>query len=72
MSSSEEKWKISLLSAVIFFLVASPMLFRIVNAITSSIGFVLANDGCPTYLGLFVHAIVFMLIVRLTMDYQIL
>jgi hypothetical protein len=71
MATSQEKWKISAFSAVLFFIVASPFLYSLVNSITSRLGLPIANNGCPTYLGLFIHALVFMLLVRLSMDYQL-
>ena len=69
MATSNEKWSISAYSAVLFFIIASPFLYSVVNSVTSQVGLVLASGGCPNYLGLFVHAIVFMLIVRLSMGW---
>jgi hypothetical protein len=49
------KVKYSLYSTLIFFLVANPMTFRVVNSIIPGV----ARDGCPTALGLFLHSVVF-------------
>ena len=67
MATSEEKWQISLLSAVVFFVVASPFLFGLVNSLTSRLGLRILVGGVPTYLGLAIHAAVFMLITRAMM-----
>jgi len=73
MSTSTEKWNISLYSGAIFFLIASPFLFEFVNNLFSrfipQFNLVIANNGCPTMLGLFIHSIVFVLVTRLSMEY---
>jgi hypothetical protein len=50
------KFKFSLYSALLFFLIANPATFRITNSIIggTSVG------GCPTAFGLFVHTVVFL------------
>lgn len=76
MSSSEEnksytskdKWIVSLISGLLFLLIASPFLFQFTNGITSSFGLTLASpSGCPNLGGLVLHSLVFMLVVRLLM-----
>lgn len=47
---------ISLLSAVIFLVIASPMMYKITSTI---FGNAVAVGGCPTVLGLFLHSFVF-------------
>jgi len=66
--TSKDKWVIALLSGLLFLLVASPFLFNVVNGATSSFGMTIADhNGCPNLGGLMLHAIVFMLIIRLLM-----
>ena len=55
----EKKMWISLMSAVLFYIVANPQTFKVVDGI---IGGVANSSGCPTGLGLFIHALVFFLI----------
>ena len=70
MATNTEKWSISAFSALLFFAVASPFVYSLVNSLTSRLGLVLASEnGCPNYLGVFVHALVFMIIVRLAMGF---
>jgi hypothetical protein len=49
------KVKYSLYSALIFFLVANPATFRVVNSLIPGV----AVNGCPTAMGLLLHTIVF-------------
>jgi hypothetical protein len=51
------KVKYSLYSALIFFLVANPATFRVVNSLIPGV----AVNGCPTAMGLLLHTIVFFL-----------
>jgi hypothetical protein len=56
----EQKFTISLLSALLFFIVANPDTFRLMRSILGS--WVSGPNGCPTTAGLILHTIVFMLI----------
>jgi hypothetical protein len=51
------KVKYSLYSALIFFLVANPATFRVVNSLIPGV----AVNGCPTPGGLLLHTVVFFL-----------
>lgn len=63
--SSSQKWIASLVSAFVFFVIASPMMYKFVNSITSKIGFSTASeDGLPNVGGLLLHSLVFLLIIR--------
>ena len=57
----EKKFLISLMSALIFFIVASPELFVFVRRIFGV--WVASPNGCPSTAGLALHALVFLLIV---------
>ena len=56
-----EKFLISVLSAVLFFIVAHPQTFRLVRGLVGD--WVSNAAGCPTLLGLLLHSIVFFFIV---------
>jgi integral membrane sensor domain MASE1 len=63
-----KKWMIALVSAVIAVLVFSPFAFKLVNSLTSSLGFEVSSaKGRPTMIGLLVHGLVYLLIVRALM-----
>lgn len=67
--SSQDKWIASIIAGLLFLLIASPFLFNAVNSITSSFGLVICDkSGCPNMAGLVLHAVVFVLIVRLLMN----
>ena len=51
------KVKYSLYSALIFFLVANPATFRVVNTLIPGV----AVNGCPTSFGLLLHTFAFFL-----------
>ena len=57
----EQKFIISLMSALVFFIVANPDTFRLMRRILGS--WVSGPNGCPTTPGLILHTLVFMLIV---------
>lgn len=60
------KMKISLMSAAIFYIIASPKTFIFVNRLVG--GWVSSASGCPTPLGLLLHSAVFLGIIYLTMN----
>lgn len=53
----ELKLKYAMMSAVLFLLVSSPQMYKLTNSIINT-----SVNGCPTDLGLLVHAFVFMLL----------
>ena len=57
----KKKFIISVVSALIFFIVANPETFKITRKVLGS--WVASSDGCSTMFGLIFHAFVFMLIV---------
>ena len=66
--SNMDKWRVSVLSGLIFLLISSPFLYRLVDrTVGSVVGYKVANDGCPTTYGLLLHTVVFVLVVRLLM-----
>ena len=73
MPSSEQKWKISFFSVLIFLLVVNPYTYKLVQKVLGPIIGKIADPstGCPTTLGLFVHTVVYLLIVRGSMEFRI-
>lgn len=65
--TSSMKWWMAISLAILFFLIASPVAYNFTNAVWTSIGLpsLLNGPGCPNILGVFVHAIVFAIIVRI-------
>jgi len=65
--TSKDKWIIAIISGLLFLLIASPFLFSAVNDIIGLCGITTAKCGCPTVGGLLLHAVIFVLAVRLLM-----
>ena len=61
MVSQQKKILISLMSALVFFVVANPETFLFIRRYAGA--WVASSTGCPTNRGLFLHTIVFMLVV---------
>ena len=59
--SQRDKLMISVISAVVFFIVANPETFKLVRGVVGS--WVATPTGCPSMTGLVLHAVVFMLAV---------
>lgn len=63
------KWQISLFSALIFILVVHPMTYKLTQKLFGGlIGRVSDASGCPTTIGLALHTLVYILLVRGSMD----
>ena len=68
--SNYDKWWISLRNALLFFIVSSPFLYKLVNqTLGKLLGFSIATgSGCPTGTGLVLHTIVFAILLRGLME----
>jgi hypothetical protein len=69
----------ALTAGLLFFLVSSPMTYKLVDSVIGSLAravvpgyshfFTIAHAGCPTTYGLFVHSAVFSIVVYLMMKH---
>lgn len=66
-----QKWKYTLLTTLIFLLIANPYTYTLVNSLLSKFVKIASPSGCPTSAGLLIHAIVFTLILRFIMEFNI-
>lgn len=63
-----DKWIIAVILGLVFALLAAPFTFRLTNALFSGFGVpTMDGNGVPTLFGIALHALVFILIVRLLM-----
>tara|TARA_Y100000816_G_C26107948_1_gene589587 strand:+ start:1543 stop:1806 length:264 start_codon:yes stop_codon:yes gene_type:complete len=69
--TSQEKWKYTLYTTVLFLVVVNPMTYKIVQALLGRFVKIAASDGCPTMAGILVHAVVFTLLLRYMMDLKV-
>ena len=63
---THDKLKASFLSAMILYVVANPMTYKVTRSILGN--WVANSVGCPKLGGLFLHSIVFMIIIYLIMN----
>lgn len=68
---SFQKWKYTLLTTLIFLIVANPYTYSLVNSLLGKFVNIANSSGCPTVAGLTLHAIVFTLILRGIMEFNI-
>ena len=67
-----DKWRYTLYTTVIFLLVVNPYTYKLTNKLFSKLLGPIANaSGCPTMVGIILHAVVFTLLLRLLMDFDI-
>lgn len=72
MTTNEKKWVISAMSAVIFIILSSNEVFEFTNRILEpNFCIQTIQKNKPTWQGLLIHGIVFMLITRFLMDKDI-
>lgn len=69
--SQKKEWIISFWSALVFLIISSPLLYKITNIVTYKIGFISSTDGKPNIIGLILHTIVFLLLVRFMMEIKL-
>jgi hypothetical protein len=68
MTSSSMKWQITLFSALIFIVVVCPYTYKLTQRLFGGILGRIENNGCPTQVGLLLHTLVYILLVRGSMD----
>lgn len=66
--TSADKWRYSLYSALVFLVLSLPLTYK---ATSMLYGGIRTQTGAPSYIGVVLHAIVFLLIVRLMMNLKI-
>lgn len=65
--SEGKKWIIGVVVGVLFFLLASPFAYEMTQKLTGTINLETSVNGCPNYKGVILHAIVFVILLRLLM-----
>lgn len=66
-----DKWRYTLYTTVLFLIIVNPMTYKLVNMILGSLVKICDSKGCPTISGIFVHALVFTLLLRYLMEVDI-
>lgn len=65
---NSEKWRISFVSALVFALISAPFTYRLTGNLFGRLGLDIQQNGCPNNVGLLLHALVFMVVIRLMMQ----
>ena len=69
MADSSKKWQISVFSAFIFIVVIHPYTYLFTQKMLGGLlGKLADSSGCPTTRGLLLHTLVYILLVRGSMD----
>uniref|UniRef100_A0A6C0KYC5 Uncharacterized protein n=1 Tax=viral metagenome TaxID=1070528 RepID=A0A6C0KYC5_9ZZZZ len=66
-----DKWRYSIYSALVFLLISNPYTYILVNKLLGNFVKISSSNGCPTMAGLFIHAVVFAVIIRVMMELDI-
>jgi len=68
--TSNQKWTISLFSALIFILLSLPFVYQLTNQLLAPMGIPTIDiNGTPTLTGIIIHGVVYLLITRLVMGW---
>ena len=68
----DTKWQITFFSAFIFLLVVNPMTYKLTQSLLGGVlGRIADTNGCPTTIGLALHTLVYILLVRGSMDLKL-
>lgn len=69
--SGKTKWVISLWSGLVFLIIASSIMYRITGSVFGIFGLKIQNNGCPNWIGLLIHSVVFIILIRVMMEIPI-
>jgi len=65
--SEIDKWMFCFRSALLFIIIVSPFMFKLTGPIFSAMRLTIQKDGCPNWIGIIIHSIVFAILIRLSM-----
>ena len=65
--SSQDKWKYTLYTTIIFLLVANPYTYQFTQILLGKFIRIADKSGCPSLIGFLLHAVVFTLVLRAIM-----
>jgi hypothetical protein len=73
MTTNEDKWYLSALTTFLFYIIALPATYEyITNPVFEEVtDIALEKKGKPTVVGVILHSIIFLLIIRYIMDLKI-
>ena len=66
--TNSEKWLCALGVTILFLVVSMPATYKLTNMLFKGVCVLASKNGCPTMCGILVHALVFLLLVRLSYE----
>tara|TARA_Y100000816_G_scaffold239887_1_gene186336 strand:- start:229 stop:642 length:414 start_codon:yes stop_codon:yes gene_type:complete len=63
------KWLGALYVTILFLVVSMPVTYKFTNALLKGVCVLASKNGCPTICGILVHALVFLLLLRLGYEF---
>ena len=63
--TNSQKWAASLIAGIVFFIIASPLLYAGTTALFGNTGLYTSGSEGATLFGLVLHTVIFILIIRL-------
>ena len=63
------KWLYALYVTILFLVVSMPVTYKFTNTLLKSVCVLASKNGCPTMCGILVHALVFLLLLRLSVNF---
>ena len=64
-----DKWLCALYVTILFLVVSMPVTYKFTNALLKGVCVLASKNGCPTICGILVHALVFLLLLRLGSEF---
>ena len=64
-----DKWLCALYVTILFLVVSMPVTYKFTNALLKGVCVLASKNGCPTICGILVHALVFLLLLRLGYEF---
>ena len=64
-----DKWLCALYVTILFLVVSMPVTYKFTNALLKGVCVLASKNGCPTMCGILVHALVFLLLLRLGYEF---
>ena len=73
MSASLDKWRYTLYTTLVFLIIVNPYTYQLTQKLFGPFLGKIASEsnGCPTNVGILLHAVVFTLILRVMMDFKL-
>lgn len=63
-----DKWRYTLYTTLVFLIIVNPLTYELTNSLFKSLFKVATPQGCPTIMGILLHAAVFTVLMRYLMD----